>query len=103
MEFEEWFQELLGLGKDWVIERMDFGIDPMNIHADIGYRSEPKCPACGKTCTRHDSVAREWKGLNLGRTDLSIRAIIPRIDCPDHGILSMNVPWTDLESHFRNI
>ncbi len=52
------------------------------------------CPICGKAVKAYDTTEKEWRHLQL----LPICLLpggdeSPRIDCPDDGILQIDVPW----------
>ena len=53
-----------------------------------------RCPRCGRRCAGYDSGrARRWRALDFGRTLVFIAATVPRVRCPDHGVLVAAVPW----------
>ena len=53
-----------------------------------------RCPTCGDRCPGYDrGRERRWRALDLGRTQTFIVASVPRVRCPDHGVLVAAVPW----------
>lgn len=61
------------------------------------------CPRCGySTRARYDTrtVASRWRGLDVGRRKVSVRARLRRLDCPTHGVLTEGVPFAPAGSRF---
>jgi len=61
------------------------------------------CPLCAfSTPHRHDirSVDSDWRHLDLGVWRLEIRARLRRLVCPEHGVLTEQVPFARYRSDF---
>jgi transposase len=61
------------------------------------------CPRCDySTGARHDTrpVASSWRGLDLGRWQVIVRAELRRLDCPTHGVLTEGVPFARAGARF---
>lgn len=61
------------------------------------------CPRCSfSTRARYDTrgVDSRWRGLDLGRRMVSIRARLRRLYCPVHGVLTEGVPFARPGSGF---
>lgn len=61
------------------------------------------CPQCPFTTrARYDTrtVASRWRGLDLGRRKVSVRATLRRLWCPTHGVLTEAVPFARAGSRF---
>jgi transposase len=53
-----------------------------------------RCPRCSVRCPGYDPGAlRRWRALDFGRTKVFIVAQVPRVRCPDHGVVVASVPW----------
>lgn len=53
-----------------------------------------RCPRCDRRCPGYDpGRERRWRGLDLGRVQTFIVAVVPRVSCPDHGVVVAAVPW----------
>ena len=60
------------------------------------------CPICGKPCVDYDSTEREWRYLDFFQYEAHIHARVPRTNCKDHGIKTVNIPWSRKDaSHGR--
>jgi transposase len=53
------------------------------------------CPSCGLRRPGYDSPAapRRWRALDFGRLQVVIVCAVPRVSCPEHGVLVAGVPW----------
>lgn len=61
------------------------------------------CPKCEfSTKARHDTrpVASSWRHLDLGSWRLEVRAVLRRLRCPTHGVLTEGVPFARAGSRF---
>lgn len=60
------------------------------------------CGHCGyKTSARYDTrpVASVWRHLDLGVWQVELRAMLRRLDCPTHGVVTEGVPFARPGAH----
>lgn len=94
----------LGLTLPWRVtdQRLETDKQPHELHlavaADPGARF--RCPTCGQLRKPHDWKELSWRHLNFFQHACIITARVPRTDCPDHGVLRINVPWARPDSGF---
>lgn len=87
----------LGLTSWTVIERVDFDEDAdeavVSVRARKSQRS--RCGRCRVVARHFDQGEgrRRWRALDLGPLRVSIEAAAPRVDCPEHGVTVVQVPW----------
>jgi transposase len=58
------------------------------------------CPDCQRACKAHDFASFTWQHLNFFQHHCFITARVPRVDCPDHGVKRVTVPWARADSRF---
>ena len=65
-------------------------------------RDTYRCPKCSRRCAGYDSSRklRRWRSLDLGNTKVYIEGFAPRVNCPEHGVLTAKVPWARHGSDF---
>lgn len=51
------------------------------------------CPVCGKDTKAYDTTEKELRHLNFFQYACYLAVRVPRIHCPDDGILQIDVPW----------
>jgi transposase len=83
-------------------QRLETDKQPHELH--LAVMAEPSarfpCPTCGRLCKPHDWKELSWRHRNFFQHACIISARVPRTDCPDHGVLRMNVPWARPGSGF---
>ena len=58
------------------------------------------CPPCGQPAPRYDKRTRQWRHLDTMQFKTLREADVPRIQCPEHGVLQAKVPWAEAGSGF---
>jgi len=60
-----------------------------------------KCPECGKWAALYDHAPeRRWRHLDTMQFETILVARIPRVNCPEHGVKTIEVPWAGKNSRF---
>ncbi len=62
-------------------------------------RSPGRCPSCGRECPKHDHRERTWRDLDFC-WDQFLHALVPRVDCAEHGVVTVVVTWSARRSEF---
>jgi len=94
---------LLGIKSPWEVKRVDLNLNGQRV--DIAIEHDPQaavaCPECGKTCPRYDHAPeREWRHLDVMQFMTVIHARTPRCECPEHGVVTVQVPWAEPHGRF---
>ena len=95
MQMNELFRVALGLEKPWVVGKIEFSVEnnQLDLWLDFPAGSLFACPECGKSCGGYDSTERTWRHLNFFQHKTLLHARQPRIQCPEHGVKTVEVPW----------
>ena len=93
--------------KDIVVENTELfvdaqGVKHLRIYARPKKSQQFRCPFCGRRCAGYDhmNTHREWRSLDFAGIIVTICAYSPRICCPEHGIVTADVPWAFHHSYF---
>ena len=70
------------------------------IEGRIEYDGPASCPACGQPSPKYDHRERRWRHLDLFQYAFYVTAQIPRVNCTDHGVVQLSVPWAEGKSGF---
>lgn len=72
------------------------------IRVEITKGQRSRCPVCGRKCSGYDSTTeyRSWRALDFGTCTVYILSNVNRIQCPEHGIHTEQVPWAHHHSGF---
>ena len=94
------FEIALGIQAPWKIT--DIELIPseknpnrleMHIYVDFEEGSSFPCPICGEEEKVYDTRERVWRHLNFFQYRSYIHARVPRIECKEHGVKTIEVPW----------
>lgn len=101
MHETETFEKLLNVRKPWFISDIDIDqkelVVTLTLDIDI---SVCKCPQCGKKAKIYDKRHRTWRHLDTMEFKTVIAADIPRVQCPVHGVVQLEVPWAEALSRY---
>jgi transposase len=95
----------LGLSAPWKVVRSGLessGEGTMFLYVDIEVEpgSTMPCPCCGKLCPLYDHEVKRWRYMNFWQHATYLSARVPRVQCAEHNIRKVNVPWARPESGF---
>jgi len=79
------------------------GVKHLLIKARPNKWHENECPFCHKKCSGYDKPTkstRTWRGLDFGAILVEIEGTTHRVVCPEHGIVTADVPWAFPGSSF---
>lgn len=106
MESKDLYQHLLGLNTPWTVERVDLDMAKQHVDVFVGHPKGVRfaCPQCGSECAVYDHLAeRTWRHLDSCQFLTYLHATTPRIECPEHGIRQVRLPWADEGSRFTQM
>jgi len=97
------YEYLLGLKTPWKVARVELNVNEQ--HVDV-WAEHPDgivwgCPTCSRELTLYDHAEeRVWRHLDSCQYKTFLHARIPRVQCPEHGVLQVLVPWAEPKSRF---
>ncbi len=116
MRDTELYQRVLGLAEPWTVCRVALDVEGGRV--DIWVEHPPgarwPCPQCasaepaaagereeapGLACRDH-AEERVWRHLDTCQFQTYLHARIPRVACPEHGVVNVSVPWAEARSRF---
>jgi transposase len=99
---EEFYSHLLGVESPWEVEGITRESLTREVFARVVFREEMGiiCPICKKTATLYDHRNRRWRHLDSCNHKTIIEAEVPRIQCEEHGIKQIPVPWAEKNNRF---
>jgi len=102
-QMQELFRVALGLAEPWIVSKIEFSEEQrqLDLWLDFPSGSRFACPECGRgECGVYDSSERSWRHLNFFQHKTLLHARQPRIDCPEHGVKTVQAPWARPGSGF---
>ena len=96
------FTMALGLGEEWSVKSCSFEGTPLELLLKLDFKAGHRfaCPECGTCGPTHDTVVKRWRHLDFFQYRCELEARVPRVDCPEHGVRLINVPWGRAGSGF---
>lgn len=98
------FQLALGLEVPWSVSSSSFDAEQkrLDIRIDFAPGSVFCCPKCGRSGLKaYDTSESTWRHLNFFQHEAYLTARVPRISCPECGILKLDsLPWARRNSGF---
>lgn len=102
-QMRELFRVALGLAEPWRISKVEFSADQQQLDLWVDFPSGSRfaCPECGRSeCGAYDTSERTWRHLNFFQYKTLLHARQPRVQCPEHGVKTVEVPWSRPGSGF---
>lgn len=101
--YSRMYQEALRIPVPWFI--LDIQIDPdentQKIMLDFDRGATFECPKCGEIgCKPHDTHPERKRHLDFHGYHCCLHARVPRVICPNCGVVTVNVPWGRKHSGF---
>lgn len=99
---EALFTVALGLGEGWSVKSSSFEGEPKKLLLKLDFKAGHRfaCPECGARGATHDTVSKKWRHLDFFQYRCELEARVPRVECPEHGVRQIEVPWGRAGSGF---
>jgi transposase len=99
------FGAALGLAPPWQVTSVKFDelLGVLNVGLDFARGSRFACPHEGcanEACPVHDTMDKRWRHLDFFEHQAFLSARVPRVDCAEHGVHLVAVPWARPGSGF---
>jgi transposase len=96
------YARLIGLERPWEVSRVGVSHEDQEVRIFVIRGSRPKlrCPECERPCGRYDARERRWRHLDTMQYRTYLIAEVPRVQCTEHGVRQVAVPWSDPSSRF---
>ncbi|MCC6144742.1 MAG: ISL3 family transposase [Candidatus Hydrogenedentes bacterium] len=101
MRDHELYARILEIRPPWQVSDVKLQVDEGEIQVFVV--ADPNaycCPKCSKKCPGYDSRERRWRHLDTCQYRTILVADIPRVNCPEHGVTQIAVPWAEPGSRF---
>lgn len=99
------YERILQLQPPWYVECVE--LDEVNhavtVHVAIDEGVQLACPMCGKSASRYDKRQRRWRHLDTCQYQTYVVAEVPRVQCEQHGCLTVEVGWAQRNSRFTQM
>ncbi|MGB6995541.1 MAG: ISL3 family transposase, partial [Thermoanaerobaculia bacterium] len=96
------YAQLIGLKQPWQVSRVEVSHSDQEVRIFVVRAARPRlrCPECGVPCGGYDTRERRWRHLDTMQYRTFLIAEVPRVQCEEHGVRQIAVPWSDPGSRF---
>ncbi len=99
----ELYQQILGIGAPWLVDRVELKLDAGEVHVHVDHAGtvDWPCPECGAPCKLYDhQPERSWRHLDTCQYQTILHAKPPRVECSEHGVRVIKLAWAEPASRF---
>ena len=101
MNDKQLYAQILGVSSPWRVMSVDLRLAKGEVEVMVERDSaDTKCPECGRTCPGYDTRRRQWRHLDTCQYRTILTADVPRVECQEHGVKQIDVPWAAAGSRF---
>ena len=102
MRDKELYTQILGIQTPWKVSDIELDLKAGEVKVYVEQKPGTKlaCPKCGTSCPGYDKRRRQWRHLDTCQLKTLLVAELPRVQCAEHGVVSVQVPWSEPGSGF---
>jgi transposase len=102
MRDKELYRRILGIQTPWEVSgiELDLKAGEVKVYVEQKPGVKRRCPQCGVSCPGYDKRRRQWRHLDTCQLKTLLVAELPRVQCVEHGVVSVRVPWAEPGSGF---
>lgn len=102
MKDKDFFSKVLAVEKPWRLTSVNFEAEKGRIVLRLAYHGSytKYCPECGGRCPGYDTQERTLRHLDTLQYKTFLKVKVPRVNCADHGIRQMQLPWCEGHSRY---
>jgi transposase len=100
MRDRDLYAQILGITSPWHVSDVRLDVPAGKVEVIVEHRGTACCPQCGKSCPGYDSRLRRWRHLDTCQLQTVLVADVPRVECPEHGVVQAGTPWSEPGSRF---
>ena len=101
MRDRELYARLLGIEAPWRVEGVELKLDEGEVVVQVEHGGgKLSCLECGRRGSRYDTRQRRWRHLDTCQYRTVLEAGVPRVECEEHKVRQVRVPWGEERSRF---
>lgn len=102
MRDRDLYAQILGIRAPWSVTDVELDKAQEEVRVSLVAESgfQFTCPECAKPAPGYDTRSRSWRHLDTCQFKTILTADVPRVQCPEHGVLQVRVPWAEPGSGF---
>ena len=102
MRDRQLYAKILDIQSPWTVDDVELDVSSKEVCVLLTPKSGTRfpCPLCNQLCPGYDSQERRWRHLDTCNYRTILVARVPRVECPEHGVHAVKVPWAEPGSRF---
>ncbi len=102
MKDTDLYAQILGIRAPWRVAEVNLALAAGEVSVFV--ERDPGivlvCPKCGREVPGYDKRQRKWRHLDTCQYKTMLIGEAPRVQCPEHGVVTVDVPWSEPGSGF---
>jgi transposase len=102
MRDKDLYAQILGIRYPWFVSEVELQLqeEEVIVHLEVDPDYRLTCPVCGKASPGYDTRRRCWRHLDTCQYRTVLVADVPRVECEEHGVHQIDVPWSERGARF---
>jgi len=102
MKDKDLYAQILGITYPWLVRDVELRLQvgEVIIQLELAPDYALTCPQCGKAAPGYDTRQRRWRHLDTCQYRTVLVADVPRVECEEHGVHQVGIPWSEPGSRF---
>jgi transposase len=102
MQDRDLYAGILGIAAPWEVRDVQLDLKGGEVRVTVAPKLHTTfaCPECGKACPGYDTRQRSWRHLDTCQFKTILVANVPRVNCEEHGVKQVRLPWAEPGSGF---
>jgi len=103
MQDTELYRYLLGIEAPWMVRKVQLDLINQRVDIWVDHAEDLRwpCPECGTLVPLYDhAMERAWRHLDSCQFMTFLHARPPRINCQEHGVRQVRLPWAEAKARF---
>jgi transposase len=99
----ELYQQILGLSSPWMVDGVALDVEGQRVDVCVVHAADARwrCPHCDRELPVYDhSEERTWRHLDTCQFETYLKGRLPRVVCPEHGVVQVDAPWAEPRGRF---
>ncbi len=96
------YARILNVQAPWSVEDVELDQPGGEVRVHVAHDGGVPlvCPECQQAVPGYDTRQRQWRHLDTCQLRTLLVADVPRVNCPEHGVRQIDVPWAEEGSRF---
>ncbi|MFN0206621.1 MAG: ISL3 family transposase [Planctomycetota bacterium] len=105
MHDKDLYAAILGIRNPWIVTsvELDSALEEIRVKIEAAAGTSQRCPKCQVERPGYDTRKRSWRHLDTCQFKTILEADVPRVNCAEHGVLQIDVPWSEPNSGFTSM